>query len=146
MDKQHLEEKVIQIKRVSKKNSGGNTISFSALVVVGDRDGTVGFALEKARSVNDAIQKSVNKAKRTSIKVNLKNGTLPHDVKVKMGSAVIYAKPAPEGTGLIAGGAVRQVFEYAGVRNASAKVIGTRNKNSNVRAAIKLLKQFSVVK
>lgn len=141
-NRSNFEEKVIQIKRVSKKNSGGNRINFTALVVVGDRDGTIGYAVEKAPTVNEAIQKSVNKAKRTSIKVKIVDGTLPHDAKVKLGSAVIYAKPAPEGTGLIAGGAVRQVFEYAGVKNASAKVIGTRNKNSNVRAAIKLLKQY----
>jgi len=142
-NRSNFEEKVIQIKRVSKKNSGGNRISFTALVVVGDRAGTVGYAVEKAPRINDAIQKSVNKAKRRATKVKLVDGTLPYDIKVKVGSAVIYAKPAPQGTGLIAGGAVRQVFEYAGVKNASAKVIGTRNKNSNVRAAIELLKQFS---
>jgi small subunit ribosomal protein S5 len=144
-DRKQFEEKVIQVKRVSKKNSGGNRISFTALVVVGDREGKIGFSLGKAPNVVEAIQKAVSKAKATAINVNIVNGTLPYDTNVKMGSAKIYAKPAPEGAGIIAGGAVRQVFELAGVKNVSAKIIGTRNKNLNVRAAYKLLNELRTV-
>jgi small subunit ribosomal protein S5 len=140
-----MEENVIQVKRVSKKNKGGNRISFTALVVVGDKLNTVGYSLGKAPSVVEAIQKAVARAKKDAIQVNIVNGTLPYDIKIKMGSAKIYAKPAPDGTGLIAGGAVRQVFEIAGIKNVSAKVIGTRNKNQNVRAAYALLKTLKKV-
>lgn len=139
-------ENVIQVKRVSKKNEGGNRISFTALVVVGDKNGTVGYAHARALTVNEAIQKAVNKARRSAVKINLINNTLPYDILVKKGACKIYLKPSPDGYGLVAGGAVRQVLDLAGVKNASAKILGSSNKNANVRATIDALKALKVVK
>lgn len=139
-------ENVVQVKRVSKKNEGGNRISFTALVVIGDKNGTVGYSHARALSVNEAIQKAVNKARKTVIKVNLVNNTLPYDVFVKKGACKIYLKPSPEGTGLVAGGAVRQVLDLAGVKNASAKILGSSNKNANVKATFEALKALKLVK
>ena len=148
MDKKNgaFAENVIQVKRVSKKNEGGNRISFTALVIVGDRNGTIGYSHARALSVNEAIQKAVNKAKKNSVKVNLVNNTLPYDVFIKKGACKIYMKPSPEGTGLVAGGAVRQVLDLAGVKNASAKILGTSNKNANVEAVFETLKNLKLVK
>ena len=148
MDKKNgaFAENVIQVKRVSKKNEGGNRISFTALVIVEDRNGTIGYSHARALSVNEAIQKAVNKAKKNSVKVNLVNNTLPYDVFIKKGACKIYMKPSPEGTGLVAGGAVRQVLDLAGVKNASAKILGTSNKNANVEAVFETLKNLKLVK
>ena len=139
-------ENVVQVKRVSKKNEGGNRISFTALVVVGDKNGTVGYSHARALSVNEAVQKALNKARKTVVKINLVNNTLPYDVLVKKGACKVYLKPSPEGTGLVAGGAVRQVLDLAGVKNASAKILGSSNKNANVRATFEALKALKLVK
>lgn len=137
-----IQEELIKAKRVSKKNTGGNKISFSALMVVGDKNGSVGYYLGKAPTMTNAIQKASQKAKENMVSVNLVNGTLPHDVVIKRGSAKILVRPAPVGSGLIAGGAVRKVLELAGVKDASAKILGTRNKALNVKATIELLKSL----
>jgi len=137
-----FEEKVIQVNRVSKKTKGGNKIGFSVLIVVGDKKGRVGVGLGKARDVASAIRKGANYAKKHLINVPIVKGTIPHDVYLKRGAAKILLKPAPEGSGIIAGGAVRVVVEAAGIRNISSKVLGTKNKASNVYATLEALQGF----
>lgn len=139
---QEFEEQVIQVKRVSKKTKGGNQISFTALIVVGDRKGRVGVGLGKALEVRPAIQKAIIYAKKHLISVPLKGTTIPHDIRVKKGAAKILLKPAPEGSGLIAGGAVRTVVSLAGIKDISSKVLGTGNKASNVYATLEALKKL----
>lgn len=141
---QEFDEKVIRISRVSKKTKGGNKASFTALVVVGDRKGRVGVALGKAKDVMSAIKKGVRKGKKTLIKVPLvDNRTIPHICVVKFGAAKLILKPAPAGTGVIAGGSVRAVLELAGVHDVVAKILGTNNKMSNVSACFNALKLMS---
>ena len=139
-----FEEKVIQVNRVSKKTQGGNQMSFSALVVIGDRKGRVGVGLGKSKDVASAIRKGVNLAKKHLITVPVVRGTIPHDIFNKKGAAKILLKPAPEGSGVIAGGAVRAVVEAAGIRNISSKVLGTKNQASNVYATLEALRSFLV--
>lgn len=138
-----FEEKVIQVNRVSKKTTGGNRISFSVLMVVGDRKGKVGVGLGKARDVASAIRKAVTYAKKHMIDVPTVGGTIPHDIFLKRGAAKVMLKPAPEGSGVIAGGAVRSVVEAAGIRNISSKVLGTKNPASNVYATLEALSKLS---
>lgn len=139
---EELEEKVVQINRVSKKTKGGNQISFSALTVVGDQKGRVGVGLGKSKDVASAIGKGMNYAKKHMIKVPLKERTIPHDIEVKYGAAKVLLKPAPPGSGLIAGGPVRAVVQAAGIKDLSSKILGTRNKASNVYATFKALEQL----
>ena len=134
-----FEEKVVQVSRVSKKTKGGNRIGFSVIVVVGDRKGRVGVGLGKARDVASAIRKGIALAKKRLINVPIVNGTIPHDTYVKRGAAKVLLKPAPEGSGVIAGGAVRVVVEAAGIRNISSKVLGTKNPASNIYATLDAL-------
>ncbi len=134
-----FEEKVIQVNRVSKKTKGGNRIGFSVLTVVGNQKGKVGVGLGQAPDVASAIQKATARAKKHLISVPLKGSTIPHQIFLKKGAAKILLKPAPEGTGVIAGGAVRSVVEAAGIKNIVSKVLGTRNKASNVYAALEAL-------
>lgn len=135
-----FEEKVVQVNRVSKKTKGGNHMSFAALVVVGDKKGRVGAGLGKAPDVAAAVSKATLYAKRHFINVPMKGTTIPHEVRLKMGAAQIIMKPAPVGTGVIAGGTVRAVLEAAGIRDVVSKILGTKNKISNVYAAIAALK------
>ena len=140
-----FDEKVIRISRVSKKTKGGNQISFTALVVIGDKKGRVGVALGKAKDVLSAIKKAVRKAKKQLLNVPLvDNRTIPHLVNLKLGAAKLLLKPAPEGTGVIAGGSVRAVLELAGVRDVVAKTLGTNNKLGNVNATFAALKLMKV--
>lgn len=137
-----FEEKVLEIRRVSKKVKGGNSIGFTALVVTGDKSGTVGFGYGKARSVADAIQKAIANAKKNNAKIKLKEGTIAHPVEAKVGSAKVLLKPAPTGTGIIAGGPIRVVVDLAGIKNISSKMLGSNNKLANVRCTIKALKKL----
>ncbi|MDZ7586671.1 MAG: 30S ribosomal protein S5 [Patescibacteria group bacterium] len=139
-EKKEFDEKIIQISRVSKKTKGGNQIGFSVLMVVGDKKGRVGVGLGKAPDVLSGIKKSIRRAKKNLFTVIMKGTTIPHDIQVKFGAARILLKPAPPGSGIIAGGAVRAVMEAAGINDVSSKVLGTRNKASNVYATIKALK------
>lgn len=132
-------EKVVQINRVSKKTKGGNKIAFSALVVVGDRKGKVGLGLGKALDVASAIKKGMAQAKRRMIPLQMKGTTIPYQIRFKRGAAEILLKPAPPGTGVIAGGAVRSVVEAAGIKDIVAKILGSHNKASNVYATIEAL-------
>ncbi len=138
-----FEEKVIQISRVSKKTTGGNKIRFAALVVVGDKRGKVGLGLGKSGDVSAAIQKAVIYAKRRMITVPIHEDTIPQRISVKKGAAQIMLKPAPKGTGIIAGGAIRAVVEAAGIRNISSKILGSSNKSSNAQATFEALIELS---
>ncbi len=137
-----FEEKIVQVNRVSKKTKGGNKIGFSVLSVVGDRKGRVGVGLGGAPDVSSAVRKAVNYAKKHFITVPMKGRTIPHEVRVKLGAARILLKPAPPGTGVIAGGAVRAVMEAAGVRDVVSKILGSKNQASNVYATMEALKQL----
>ncbi len=143
---ENLTEKVLLIRRVSKKIPGGNYISFSALVAVGDRNGRVGIGLGRALEVPPAIEKAVNYAKKHMIKVPIYKKTLPHEIKGKYKAAKIYLKPAPEGTGLKVGSVLRAILELAGIENASGKIIGSRNQIVNSYATISLLKRLKAKK
>ena len=138
-----FEETVVQINRISKKTKGGNQMRFSALVVVGDRKGKVGVGLAKAGDVRGAIQKSISAAKRKFIEIPLTGTTIPYSVREKFSAAHVLLKPAPPGSGIIAGGPMRVVLEAAGVRDAVGKILGTKNKISNVYATLKALEQIS---
>ncbi|MFH1832649.1 MAG: 30S ribosomal protein S5 [Candidatus Levyibacteriota bacterium] len=138
-----FEEKIVQVNRVSKKTKGGNKIGFSALVVVGDKNGSVGVGLGKAPDVSSAIKKGISVAKKHMLKVPTVNGTIPFEVRMKLGAAKILLKPAPLGSGVIAGGAIRSIVEAAGIHNISSKVLGTKNQASNVYAAMKALEILS---
>ncbi len=140
-----FDERVIRISRVSKKTKGGNKIGFTALVVVGDRKGRVGVALGKANDVLSAIKKGVRQAKKKLITIPLEKGTIPHEIYLKDGAAKLLLKPAPKGTGVIAGGSIRAVLELAGVKNIVAKMMGTNNKLSNVNATFKSLKMITSI-
>lgn len=140
---QEFDEKVIQISRVSKKTKGGNKMGFSVLMVVGDKKGRVGVGLGKAGDVIGAIRKGVKKAKKKMIDVPLDGTTIPFAVNVKKGAAHIILKPAPKGSGVIAGGPIRAVVEAAGVRDISSKILGTSNQASNVYATFNALQQIT---
>ncbi|MDZ4350494.1 MAG: 30S ribosomal protein S5 [Xanthomonadaceae bacterium] len=132
-----LLEKLVAVNRVAKTVKGGRQFTFTALTVVGDGAGKVGFGYGKAREVPVAIQKSMERARRDMINVDLNTGTLWHPVKAHHGAAKVYMQPASEGTGVIAGGAMRAVFEAVGVKNVLAKAIGSRNPINLVRATLK---------
>jgi small subunit ribosomal protein S5 len=138
-----FEETVVEINRISKKTKGGNQIRFSALVVVGDKKGKVGVGLSKAADVRGAIKKAISAAKRRMLKVPLAGTTIPYSITEKFSAAKILLKPAPPGSGIIAGGAIRTVLEAAGVRDAVGKILGTENKISNVYATLKALETIS---
>lgn len=138
-----FEEKIIQINRVSKKTKGGNQFGFSILMVVGDKKGRVGVGLGKAPDVLSGIKKAVRRAKKNMFTAKLNKTTIPYDIRVKFGAAELMLKPAPAGSGVIAGGAVRAVMEAAGITDVSSKVLGTRNPATNVYCTIKALKLLS---
>jgi small subunit ribosomal protein S5 len=131
-----LKDKVVHINRVAKVVKGGRRFSFSALVVVGDEEGHVGFGKGKASEVPEAIRKAIEQAKRTLIKIPIENGTIPHRIEGKYGAGRVVMLPAKPGTGLIAGGAVRAIMEVAGIRNIVAKSLGSRNPFNTVRATV----------
>jgi len=131
-----LMERLVAVNRVSKVVKGGRQFGFTALTVVGDGKGKVGFGYGKAKEVPIAIQKAMEKARKNMVQVDLKEGTLWHPVKAKHSGSKVYMQPASEGTGVIAGGAMRAVFEVVGVHNVLAKSQGSNNPNNLVRATI----------
>lgn len=134
-----LKEKVVAIKRVAKVVKGGRRFSFSAIVVVGDGNGVCGYGLGKANEVTDAITKGIDDAKKNLVKVPILNGTVPHEALGKYSGGFVLIKPASEGTGVIAGGAMRAVFESAGVHNVLAKSKGSSNPHNVVKATFDAL-------
>lgn len=138
-----LKEKLVNVNRVAKVVKGGRLFGFTALTVVGDGNGRIGFGRGKAREVPAAIQKAMEQARRNMITVPLKEGTLQYPIKARHGAATIYMQPASPGTGIIAGGAMRAVFEVMGVRDVLAKCIGSRNPVNVVRATVRGLKGMS---
>lgn len=134
-----LEERVIAVNRCAKVVKGGRRFSFSALIVVGDRNGNVGYALGKANEVADAIRKGTEMARRSMFRVNMKDRTIPHEVEARFCGAKVFMRPASPGTGVIAGGGMRAVLELAGIRDVLAKSMGSSNPLNVVRATVKAL-------
>ena len=137
-----LKDRLVSIQRVTKVTKGGRTFSFSAIVVVGDENGIVGYGLGKSNEVTSAIAKGVEDAKKNLIKVPILNGTLPHEQMAHYGGATVFMKPASHGTGVKAGGAMRAVFETVGVRDVLAKSKGSSNPHNLVKATFEALMEL----
>ena len=137
-----LEEKLVQVNRVAKVVKGGRIFGFTAVTVVGDGNGKIGFGRGKAREVPIAIQKALDHARRNMVSIDLKGDTIQYPIKTKYGASVVYMKPAAPGTGIIAGGAMRAVLELVGVQNVLAKCYGSTNPVNVVRATINALRSM----
>ncbi len=137
-----LKDKLVSLQRVAKVTKGGRTFSFSALVVLGDGKGKVGHGLGKARDVQECIAKAVEDARKNLVEVPIINGTIPHEQKGKYGAGKVLIKPAADGTGVIAGGAMRAVLESAGVQNVLAKSQGSSNPHNVVKATVDALRRL----
>ncbi len=132
-----LQDRLVYINRVAKVVKGGRRFSFSAIVVVGDGNGRVGYGLGKANEVPDAIRKAIERAKKDLVEIPVSKGTIPHEIMAKYGTSQVFMKPASEGTGVIAGRAVRAVVEVAGITNLLTKCYGSRNYHNVVKATIR---------
>jgi len=142
INRENFEEAIVNIGRVTKVVKGGRRFRFTALVVVGDKNGTVGYGFGKAREVPDAIKKAVDDAFKNLVKINIKGSTIAHDIEHKFNASRILLRPASEGTGVIAGGAARPVIELAGIKDILTKSIGSNNPNNLVRATIQALSRI----
>lgn len=137
-----LKDRLVGVQRVTKVTKGGRTFGFSAIVVVGDENGVVGQGLGKSKEVSEAISKAVEDAKKNLVRIPIEKGTLPHEQKGKFGGARVFLKPASEGTGVIAGGAVRAVLEAVGIHNVLSKSQGSSNPHNVVKATFDALLQL----
>ena len=144
-DTLNLEERVVRTNKVQKTHKGGRTMSWSILVVVGDKNGHVGAGIGKARAIPDAIRKGTEAAKKNLIRVPMVNGTIPHEILAQHGASEVLMKPASAGTGVVAGGAVRIILEQAGVQDILAKSIGSNNPVNNAWATINALKGLKTI-
>jgi len=140
-----MEQRILEVARVTRVMGGGKRMSFRACVALGDKKGQVGVGLGKGADVTMAVNKAVNKAKKDLVKVSMVNDTIPHEVFHKMGAAKIMFKPAKQGRGVIAGGVARVILELAGVKNVTSKTLGTNNKINNARCTIEALRRLYVV-
>ena len=142
VNREDFQEAIVKIGRVTKVVKGGRRFRFTALVVVGDKNGTVGFGTGKAKEVPDAIKKALDDAFKSLVKVNINGTTINHDIEHKYNASKILLKPASEGTGLIAGGAARPVLELSGVKDIIAKSLGSNNPNNLVQATVEALSRI----
>jgi small subunit ribosomal protein S5 len=142
VNREDFQEAIVKIGRVTKVVKGGRRFRFTALVVVGDKNGTVGYGTGKAKEVPDAIKKALDDAFKSLVKVNIHGTTIAHDIEHKYNSSKILLKPASEGTGLIAGGAARPVLELSGVKDIIAKSLGSNNPNNLVQATVEALSRI----
>jgi small subunit ribosomal protein S5 len=138
-EKREYDHKVLDIARVARVMAGGRRFSFRATVVIGDRKGKVGVGIGKGADTAIAIDKAINAAKKKMVQIDVSTGTIPVDATAKFGSAQIILKPAKEGKGIVAGGAIRTVVDYAGIKNITAKMLGGKNKLNNAQATVKAL-------
>lgn len=138
-EKREYDHKVLDIARVARVMAGGRRFSFRAAVVIGDRNGKVGVGIGKGTDTAIAIDKAINSAKKKMVKINIETGTVPVDTSAKFGSANVILKPAKEGKGIVAGGAIRTVVDLVGIKNITAKMLGGNNKLNNARATVKAL-------
>lgn len=144
-EKPEFDQQIIDLARVTRVTKGGKQLSFRATVLIGDRHGRVGYGVDKGKDVQMAVDKAVNQARKTLFHVPIVRDTIPHAVKAKYGAARVLIQPAPRGSGIIAGGAIRIVLELAGVPNASAKMLGRAgNKMNNIKATFDALHSFKV--
>lgn len=143
-EKPEFEQKLLDLARVTRVVKGGRRFSFRATMVIGDKKGRVGVGVGKGSDVSNAIGKAVNDAKKGMITIDISKGTIPYDMSIKMGSAKVMLKPAKEGRGIVAGGAVRAVVDLAGIKDIVSKSLGTSNKLNVARATIEALKEFKV--
>jgi small subunit ribosomal protein S5 len=139
INREDFEEAIVNIGRVTKVVKGGRRFRFTALVVVGDKNGTIGYGFGKAKEVPDAIKKAVDDAFKNLVKINIKGTTIAHDIEHKFNASRVVLRPASEGTGVIAGGAARPVIELSGIKDILTKSIGSNNPNNLVRATIQAL-------
>jgi small subunit ribosomal protein S5 len=142
-ERSEFDQKVVEVKRVTRVVAGGKRMRFRALVVIGDHKGRVGLGLRKGLDVSESVNKAVNAAKKNLVTLPLVNDTIPHGMNIKYKSSKLMLKPARPGTGVIAGGAVRSVMELAGIKNVVSKMLGSNNKVNNIKAifaAFKLMK------
>jgi small subunit ribosomal protein S5 len=142
INRDDFEEAVVNVGRVTKVVKGGRRFRFTALVVVGDKNGTIGFGTGKAKEVPDAVKKGLDDAFKSLVKVSLKGTTITHDIEYKYNASRILLKPASEGTGLIAGGAARPVLMLAGIKDIIAKSLGSNNPNNLVQATVEALSKI----
>lgn len=142
-EKPEFDQQIIDLARVTRVTEGGKQMNFRVCIVIGDRKGRVGYGVAKGKDVQISVEKAVHQAKKSIMRIPLINGTIPHRVEAKYKAAKIMLKPAPQGSGIIAGGATRTVLDLAGVPNASAKMLGNAsNKLTNVKATMKALQMF----
>lgn len=142
-EKSEFEKQVLQVDRVARTVAGGKRIRFRALVIMGNRAGKVGIGIAKAAEVADAVAKASKIAEKNMIEVKIVDGTIPHRIEIKMGSAHLILKPAKPGTSIVAGGTIRAIADLAGIQNIVAKILGTANKINNAKATIEALRRLS---